>query len=140
MKKGRSNPARTPDKDFGLPKTGILRGRTNFKRLFEGPATVYSGSHLNLRFRRLPDAESECRVGFVVPRRLGKAHRRNYIKRILREAYRLNRHPLTETLKAASAGFHGVWIAKTTAMDFHTAEQEVIRLLDQVVQDLHATF
>lgn len=79
-------------------------------------------------------------MGFIVAKRLGKAARRNHVKRLLREAYRLHRHTLDTALSAAAAGLHGALIAKTTEMDFKTAEKEVIHLLNRAVHDLHVTF
>ncbi|HYW33779.1 MAG TPA: ribonuclease P protein component [Balneolaceae bacterium] len=128
------------DKSFDLPKADILRGRINFQRLFEGSATVYSEKHLSLRFYTYSGEGYSCKMGFIVAKRLGKATERNYIKRILREAYRLHRHPLMTALNAASLGFHGALMAKTVKIDFETAEKEVVRLLSRVVDKLHAAF
>ncbi len=79
-------------------------------------------------------------MGFITAKRLGPATKRNRTKRLLKEAYRLNRHPLSAALTAASVGFHGVLIAKTVEMDFTTAEKEVVALLARATNDVHSTF
>lgn len=140
MKKDRSNHASSANKTFGLPKADILRGRTNFKRLFEGSATVYSERCVSIRFRIFPGSSADCKMGFITAKRLGPATKRNRTKRLLKEAYRLNRHPLSAALTAASVGFHGVLIAKTVEMDFTTAEKEVVALLARATNDVHSTF
>ncbi len=137
MKKGRSKPS-SSGKRFNLPKSDILRGRTNFERLFEGPITICRERSVTLRFHIFTDQGYSCKMGFIVAKRLGKANRRNRIKRLLREAYRLNRHPLMDILSTASLGFHGVLSAKTITADFNTIEQEVQRLLQCAVSELHS--
>jgi ribonuclease P protein component len=141
MKKGRSKPS-SSGKRFNLPKSDILRGRANFKRLFEGPVTIYRERNITLRFHVFTDQDQgySCKMGFVVAKRLGKANRRNRIKRLFKEAYRLNRHSLMDVLSSSSASFHGLLAAKTIDMDFNTAEEEIQRLLKRLVTQLHSGF
>jgi ribonuclease P protein component len=68
-----------------------LHGRRSFSRVFNarqrkqvGPLLVYAA----------PNDLSISRLGLSVSRRLGPAHRRNRIKRCLREAFRLSQHEL----------------------------------------------
>lgn len=68
-------------------------------------------------------------MGFVVKKDLGKATKRNRIKRLLRESYRLNQHILTELFKDNSYTFHGVLMANTIEMDFDSAREQVVDLL-----------
>lgn len=140
MKKDRSNHASSANNTFGLPKADILRGRTHFKRLFKGSATVYSENCISIRFQFFPGTKPDCKMGFIAAKRLGTATRRNRAKRLLKEAYRLHRHSLTEALTSASVALHGVLIAKTVQIDFSSTEKEVISLLNRVVNDLYSTF
>ncbi len=67
-------------------KTERILKRKDFSAVYAGGKRFYSSSfvvivrgHAQLR-----------RIGVVVSKRVGKAHRRNRIKRLLREFYRLN--------------------------------------------------
>lgn len=72
---------------FTFPRSHRLSGRVAFSRVFEqrlraarGPLTVYAAAN------DLPHA----RIGLSVSRRVGTAVRRNRIKRLLREVFRLS--------------------------------------------------
>ena len=140
MKKDRSNQSSSSGQTFGLPKSDILRGRTNFNRLFEPSTPVYSEESINLRFCLFAGAGNVCKMGFIVAKRLGKASGRNRVKRLLKEAYRLNRCQFMDALYARTMGFHGALSAKSINIDFKTAEREVTNLLDRVVLELHSSF
>ncbi len=74
-----------------FPKTHRLGGRLNFARVFEakvkaarGPVVVYAQ----------PNELAYPRLGLSVSRSVGNAVKRNRIKRLLREAFRLMQHDL----------------------------------------------
>lgn len=74
-----------------FPRRERLSRKRDFDRVFR------EGSVLRLReisVRALPNGLPDSRLGVSVGRRHGGAVRRNRIKRLLREAYRLNRHVL----------------------------------------------
>jgi ribonuclease P protein component len=70
-----------------LSKRGRLKGKQVIKHLFSKGKRFHTG---NLTFIYLP--AEEPMVGFVASKRIGGAVKRNRVKRLLREAYRMNRH------------------------------------------------
>jgi ribonuclease P protein component len=78
-----------PAPSYRFPRSHRLAGRRAFAAVFgakmrkhAGPLTVFA------RPNDLPHA----RLGLSVGRRVGNAVRRNRVKRLLREAFRLSRH------------------------------------------------
>jgi|WetSurMetagenome_2_1015567.scaffolds.fasta_scaffold1613594_1 ribonuclease P protein component len=82
------NDIRLPDEK--LPKAEVLRKKTDFNEVFE------KGRSWNGKILKCLYAKSNRRmVGFVVSRRYGNAVQRNRAKRLMREAYRKNRHGIS---------------------------------------------
>lgn len=76
---------------YAFPKALRLRSRADFSAVYErraresrGPLTVYA----------LPNTLGHARMGLSVSRKVGTAPRRNRIKRLLRESFRLMQHDL----------------------------------------------
>lgn len=131
MRRGRSNHS-SSSRDYSLPREKILRGRKNFKRLFEGDAHLYRKKYINLRFQFVDKTSFGCLMGFIVKKSLGKATKRNRMKRLLREAYRLHQHMLSDPLRDAQLTFHGALMAKAVDLNYEEVEKDVIALLEQV--------
>ena len=75
-----------------MRKQDILRGFGAFTRVIEEGRSI-GGQPISLFYRRNPTAKAEFKVGFSVSRRLRRAADRNYVRRLMREAFRL-RTPL----------------------------------------------
>lgn len=131
MKKARNNNSDSSDRDFSLPRAKILRGRDNFQRLFNRDAVVLRTGYVNLRFQLFRDNTNSFLMGFIVKRSLGKAVQRNRTKRLLREAYRLNQHLLSDPITSSPFSFHGVLMANQIDFTYDEAETCIIDLLKQ---------
>lgn len=70
-------------------------------------------------------------MAFIVPKRLGKANRRNRVKRLLKEAYRHNQYIVADTVKEALCTFHGAFLATTIDVEYDEVERNVTDLLHQ---------
>lgn len=79
---------------YTFPKKERLLKRWEFLRVYI-ENKKYTGRYLILHILlNQPDRKT----GIIVSRKLGKAIRRNRIKRLIREAYRLNKHILSDNL------------------------------------------
>lgn len=117
--------------DFSLPRSKILRGKRNFQRLFE-KSTVLTSTSLQFKYRIYDNPDEQCLIGFIAPKRQFKrAVDRNKAKRLLREAYRLNQHPLQSLFDRQTFGFHGVFIATKKLKNLSMVESEMIPLLEK---------
>lgn len=122
--------------DNSLPKSKILRGQRNFQQLFE-KSTLLNSPTLQFRYRIYTNPESKCMIGFIAPKKLYKlATDRNKVKRLMREAYRLNQHILTEVVKKASIELHGAFICKKKSPGFDEINKDLISLLQQAEQKI----
>ncbi len=78
--------------DARFPRRERLRQTRDFDRVFREGRLFRMPEFL---VRALPNGLSHSRLGLSVGKRAGGAVRRNRMKRLLREAYRLNKHVLS---------------------------------------------
>ena len=79
------------ERRFTFPTTRRIRSRLEFSAVFD--AGVKSSKGQLLVFAR-PNELGHPRLGMSVSRKVGTAPRRNKIKRLLRESFRLMQHDL----------------------------------------------
>jgi ribonuclease P protein component len=101
-----------------------LTGASAFDPVFAAKASKPAGP---LVVRARPNALGRHRLGLAVPRRVGKAHDRNRLKRRLREAFRLSRHRWP--------GSYDVVVSVRPHEAMPLGEYQ--RLLDAAVDELH---
>ena len=77
----------------GLPRGRRLHLKNDFKNIIHDGKRI-QGPGLVLWYKPAPFAEQDRRMGLVISKKLGSAVLRNRIKRLLREAFRLNREKL----------------------------------------------
>jgi ribonuclease P protein component len=82
-------------KPFGFSKAEHLRSGADFRRVYEARRSV-ADSRLIIYacFNHLP----HTRIGFSVSRKVGNAVRRNRLRRLYREAFRLTKTDLPKSL------------------------------------------
>ncbi len=130
-RKERSNITADSARRFTLPKSQILRGKRNFEALFSS-SSILTSSNVNLRYATYPKANKPMLVGFIAPKRIGNAVHRNRAKRLLKEAYRLNQHIITELPNIAEMGLQYALMAKHANLTFDSVQSDVIHLMEEM--------
>ena len=80
-----------PDRRHTFPKSHHLRKPAEFAAVYDGKTRESRGP---LLIYALPNTLGHPRIGLSTSRRVGPAVRRNRIRRMLREAFRLMQHDL----------------------------------------------
>ncbi|MEH6704127.1 MAG: ribonuclease P protein component [Galbibacter orientalis] len=116
--------------DQSFPSKEKLKSATLISQLFAEGDSV-SKYPIRLVFTKLED-EVKIKAGVSVSKRsFKKAVDRNRIKRLLREAYRLNKHLFFDTVEGDSYGFMFLYTGK---------EMPTFEKLNSVMQKLHQKF
>jgi ribonuclease P protein component len=84
---------------YRLPRSAVLRGRDAFGRLFREGDGLRRGQ-LVVKYAAAPGESPGTHAGFVVRRNTGSAVKRNRLRRLLREAYRLQCGRFIESIPA----------------------------------------
>ena len=128
--KEQSNLTAPSPRRLTLPKSRILRGRTNFKSLFSNSKSLSSSSVL-LKYRIEKTNTPEFKIAFIAPKKVGTAVKRNRIKRLMREAYRLNQQ-IVDSISGTPLLLHVALIARSSDKDFQVIQEDVVTLLNKL--------
>ncbi len=104
-----------------------LRKRKSFNYIYRTGSRVSTPS---LSVVYVPNNLKTPKIGFVVSKKIGKAHTRNLIKRRLRAATRAN-------IALVSPKYNYVFVARPTIIDlsYQDIEQTIIYLLQKVTKN-----
>ena len=108
---------------FAFPKARRLRRRGDFVRLHPSRARVHT-PHFLLLIGEGPSVEAAARLGVTVTRKVGSAVERNRVKRLVREAFRLDPGLLPNGVDVVVIAKDG---APTLALADVQAEWDVVR-------------
>jgi len=77
--------------DFKFTKQERIKKKKEFEKVFQEGKVIKNGKVV---LYVMPNGLDVSRLGLVVSKKVGNAVRRNRVKRLLREVYRLNKHLL----------------------------------------------
>jgi ribonuclease P protein component len=121
---------------YRLTKQERLSGKKPVEELFrEGKSFFVSPFRILVREDRANPDRPSVRVAVSVPRRLFKrAVKRNLIKRRMREAYRLNKHLLTEWLEEKGIFLDIIFIyTSPEILSFREIEDKIVLSLRKIL-------
>lgn len=130
----------TDKKRFGLPKSEHIVGRDRIGELYAKGKKI-AEPPLLLVYKPTDMAGCAC-VMFSVPKRQFKyATDRNRYKRLMREAYRLNKEIIANALQGKSFGIDLSLVAtQNTPSNFASTSQHIIKLLNSLsskIDEIH---
>jgi ribonuclease P protein component len=122
--------------EFALPKHERLSGKAVFDYLFQHATSTRVGV---LKCYYMFDApahlvRAQVSVGIAVPKKFHRrAHDRNRYKRLLREAYRLNKHILASALQPTERNIILLFVYNTkNPAEYQYITKLVVRLLNEL--------
>lgn len=111
---------------FTYPKEEKLKSRKLIDQVFSQGKSV-SKYPIRLAFCEISDTDQKMQMGVSVSKKyFKKAVDRNYIKRLMRECYRLNKHILSEKLEKPHA-FMLLYTSKQKP-EFAEIQSKIIRV------------
>lgn len=127
-------------KSNGLSKKERIHHRDLIRELWKGGDTIVERP-IRLVYRLIDGTEGETvQIMTVAPKRRYKtAVQRNRIKRLLKEAYRINKHSLLDTAKSKGVSLNIMFIYNGREdVDFEFVQAKIILLLHRLESSLKA--
>ncbi|TXC85121.1 ribonuclease P protein component [Luteibaculum oceani] len=121
-----------------FPKSEKLKSRKAIKSLFEGGIRI---GKFPVQVFYLPgdtDEANGVKAGFSVSKRkVRSAVNRNRIKRLMREAYRLNKSGLLEITRDRGISLNVFWVYQATEeFNFTEIESKISFLINRLIEQL----
>lgn len=126
--------------EHSLPKSEKLCSRTAINRLFaEGSAFIVYP--LRIVYRIDEGSANPPQFFINIPKRnFKRAVKRVYMRRRIREAYRLHKEILAEPLSRRNQSMHLAFLYLDKNLnDFHTIEKKIVEALERLVQRTEPT-
>ncbi len=86
-------------KKFSLTQNERVKKKSDFEKIYSAANVLFSSDRLlKLHFLVVESSASGIKIAAAVSKKSGKAVWRNRIKRLIKEAYRINKNPLLEKI------------------------------------------
>lgn len=119
---------------FNYPKNEKLKSKNTIDLLFSEGKSV-TKFPLRLVYVENQNSEEKLQIGFSVSKRyFKKAVDRNHFKRLLREAYRLNKHGLLENLEKPYAMM--LLYQTKDQLSFEEIQEKTIALFEKFAKEI----
>ena len=118
-----------------FPKSERLCSKKRIDQLFAGDGHSFSAYPLRAVYKEVDSEQPLQLLISVSKRRFKHAVDRNRTKRLIREAYRLNKHLLLDQLGEKHIDVAFMWISDQLS-DFATVETKVKNLLQRIAENI----
>ncbi len=119
-----------------LPAEERIKSRKLFDELFLSGKSIVQ-SPFRVLWKEIPfEEKNPVQLGVTAPKRkMRQANHRNRMKRLMREAYRLNKHELVELCKQQQKGLAILFISQCTKpTTFVDTQDKIILLLQRLIR------
>jgi ribonuclease P protein component len=122
-----------PINRYTLPKAYMLAGKKQFETLFQSGEAFFVYPYRIIYQIEKSSTKPNFEIGISVPKRKFKlAVDRNRLKRLTKEAFRLQQAPLHEYLKMGDIVIKILFIYTHTArLDFETVQKSMVKTIKQ---------